>query len=99
VKVLKRNRKNKEPDEQIDGFRSFQVYVILTCAILLTSIGLFLIVKGHLASGTSMSGRSGQGRGQRLIVSGPGLIAIGVLVAIYPLIEILQRARRRQLCA
>jgi hypothetical protein len=95
VKLSKKNRKNKEPEEQIDGFRPLPVYVILTCAILLTSTGLLLTVTGQLAGVISMPGRSGQGGGQRLIISGQGLIDIAVLVAIYPLIEIFQRARHR----
>lgn len=92
-----KKRLTKEEQDQLDykeiweykpGFTKQVIYVTFICGLLLICIGLYLSISGSFAAGETLPGKAGGG-GQFQVVSGPGILIIGLLVFMIAIKDII----------
>ena len=91
----KRNKADSEKSNDTE-IRSFPLYSILVCGLIIIIAGLYLFIKNSYAQGISLPGRYGGNSGRRIILDGKSVIVIGLLFCIFPLYQIIKQSRKRQ---
>lgn len=93
VHPSKRNIESAETKEL--QIRKFPLYIILLCGIIVSIIGLWLTISNTLAIGTTLPSRYGQGGGQHIILSGLSVTIIGILICVFPSIQLIRKAIKK----
>ncbi len=78
------------------ALRSFQLWVILLCALALTLIGLYLFVQQKFIIGKSFSGKYGN-PGSQVSISGISTILIGLVISIFPTCQLIKQSTRSKM--
>ena len=96
----KKNHPAKKNIEQTETeelqIRKFPLYVILFCGIIVSIIGLWLTISDTIATGTTLPSRYGQGGGQHIILSGPSITIIGILLCMFPSIQLIRNGMKNR---
>lgn len=90
-KVISHKLSHQPKDHDDLQVRKFPLYIILTCGIVVTVVGLWLTTSNTLASGTTLPSRYGQGGGQHVVLNGPFTILIGILICIFPAFQLIKK--------
>lgn len=90
MKIKKAFKKYKEAskddsENSAEQYRKMPTFIILFSGLSIFFIGLYLTLKNSVAIGLYQHGRSGQGRGQMIVVSGSYLIFFGIIFMIFPM--------------
>jgi hypothetical protein len=85
-------KKEQRQEDKSEEFRRFPKYVLLSCGIIILSIGVYLIFSHRLAQGITLPGRTGQGGGQFVTLNGVSVAVIGLLLCIFPLYVLVRKA-------
>jgi len=94
-KIYRSERNIRPTDKEELQIRKFPLYIILFSGIIVTIIGLWLTVSDTLASGTTLPSKFGQGGGQHIILNGTSVIIIGILICVFPSIQLILKAIKK----
>ena len=88
--------KTAEPDtsDVYPAYRTFPLYVILLCGLIVAGFGLYLTISHQLLQGKTLPGRYGQAGGKPVTLFGPWLLIIGIAFCIFPTIELIKRSKK-----
>ena len=71
-----------------DGYRDFNLYIILMCGIIIMMVGVYI---NHIAPGLSVISYPYKMQHQQAVVSGPYVIALGTLICIFPVYQLMKK--------
>ena len=89
------NRKREKRTEPAIEYRSFPLYIILSCAIIVTFIGIYLTIRRQTAEGIPIATKYGESARQ-ISVNGPSVIFIGIVFSIFPIYQLIRNNVKRK---
>jgi uncharacterized membrane protein len=84
------------PEDEISNYRSFPLYGILACGIILFCIGLYLALTEQFAYGNLKSGAYWQEPEQKQFVSGWYILFFGIAISIFPVVRLIKESNKRR---
>lgn len=89
--------KNKKQDStDYEEFRTFPLYVILICGLIVLFAGLYFAISKTILHGTTFAGKYGQGGGNSVVLNGWGVAIIGALICVFPVLQLIKSSIRKK---
>lgn len=85
----------KHPTNKQPFFNGATVLFIILSVILL-SVGIWFTLTQQRATGLSQRNRYGQGGGQIMVLTGPFIIILGLMFAVFPLADLFRYLRQKR---
>ena len=89
----KRGSKKAKDENDYPQYRSFPLYALLVCGLLIAIIGLYLILIRSAINGITFPGRMGIGGGKAVSINGPFILATGLSICIFPIYQLVKNKR------
>jgi hypothetical protein len=85
----------KTPEiESYKQYRNSTLYMILTCGIILTMIGVYLYVSNRVPHGTTLPTRHVAG-GKDIYITGITTMVLGVAISIFPIYQLIRKLSKK----
>lgn len=86
--------KNIKEENNYSQYRPFPLYALLVCGIIISIAGLYLLITERVANGETFPGRLGRGSGNPTSISGQFTLAIGLMICLFPIYQLIKESKR-----
>jgi len=93
---MKQVRKENNKDDNYPQYRSFPLYAILICGLLLLITGLYLLITKQMVDAVTFPGRWGSGGGKPFNLTGSSLTLVGLVICVFPVYQLIKRVRQNK---